>query len=485
MIKYIIDMRACLKGSCMGYLKAFGTFAVSCGLLVELLAPQPVAARLSLQTSFNVSGTYTDNLFFGNADAEEDFGTLLGPDVTLLFENPDIVIGATYSGRVSLYVNNSDVNRYNQNANIILDLPFLTKRYRGLSVTIDETMNFTPQLDAFSLSEAQNTSNSRGANPRFGGSGGAGGGGGSAAGGAGGVGGAGGGSFGGGAGFGGTSGTQGVFTRRSSAFYNLAGLTLGYDWNSRLKTSLGYRNQYRHFFSKGFQDSLTHTGTFSAPFRATEYATVRPSYAYRHTEFLGKSTQNTSADRIISHTSQLGLTYAFTPTVAGTISGGVSFVKQVGATEQVLVAGGGTQERAVGGKFVTRYVGRASLTKSFQRGTMGLSATQTIGSGGGFAAQATRTRTVTGQGSYALTPLINAFASAGWAQNDSIDGNAFEATTYRIQAGLGYSFYRWLLGNLSYSRIDQRSRGTVATDVVVNQVFLSLTAVADPWFLIR
>ncbi len=217
----------------------------------------------------------------------------------------------------------------------------------------------------------------------------------------------------------------------------------------------------------------------------TEYTTITPSYKYRQTEFLGKSTQTTSADRVVSHKAQMGLTYLFTPTLSGTIFGGVAFVKQVGATEQIQLSGGGTQDRALGDKFIGSFVGSANLTKTLQRGTLGLSAIQTIGSGGGLASQATRSRTVTGRGSYLLTPRLNTFASVGWARNDSVDGNAFKATTYRVQTGLGYSFNEWLSGNVSYSRIDQRSKGTVATDVVVNQAFLSLTAVADPWFLYR
>ncbi len=453
--------------------------AVVCGIAVGLLSANHAVAALSVETSFSVSETYTDNLFFANVDTEEDFGTLVGPDITLLFENADIVIGATYTGRLSLYVNNPDVNRYNQNANIILDLPFLTKQYRGLSVTVDESMDFTPQLDAFSLSEAENSSTLRGGTPGIGGSGATGG----TTTGAG-MGGAGGAS-GGGAGLGGTGGTQGVFTRRASAFSNRAGVTLGYAWSSRFNSSFAYSNQFRHFFSKGFQDSLTHVGTFRAPYQVTEYTTVTPSYSYRQTEFIGKSTQQTSGDRTISHISDLGIKYDFTTSFSGTISGGVTFVKQEGATERITSPGGGIQERELGSKYVGSFTGNANLTKTFQRGTLGLSANQTIGSGGGFAAQATRTRTVTGQGSYAITRLLNTFASVGWAENVSIDGDAFDATTYRAQAGLGYSFSEWLFGNVSYSRIDQRSRGTVATDVVVNQVFLSMTAVADPWFLFR
>jgi len=452
--------------------------------LVVLLSPSQAWAAVTLKSSFNVTETYTDNLFFGDKNKEDDFGTLVGPDFTLLFQNPDLVIGVTYTGRVSFFVNNPDQNRYNQNANIILDLPFLTKRYKNLTVTIDEDMNFTPQLDAFSLSEAQNASTLARGNSALSVSGAGSGGFGGGVGGAGGSGGFGGG-VGGAGSFGGTGGTQGVFTSRASAFFNRAGLTLGYAWTSRLNSTLAYNNQYRHFFSSGFQDSLSHNVTFSLPYQVTEQTTFTPSYSYRQTKFLGKSTQTTSGDQNGTHTGQLGINHAFTQSLSASITGGVSFVKQKGATEQVLGPGGTTQEREIGSKFVGRFRGSATITKSFQRGTLSLSGNQTMGNGGGLAAQATRTRTATGEGTYLLTPRINTFVSVGWAKNDSIGGNAFDTTTYRVQTGLGYSFTPWLFGNVSYSRIDQRSKGTVATDVVVNQVFMNLTAVADPWTLIR
>ena len=48
-------------------------------------------AALTLKSSFNVSQTYTDNLFFDDKNTKNDFGTLLGPDFILQYDNPDIV----------------------------------------------------------------------------------------------------------------------------------------------------------------------------------------------------------------------------------------------------------------------------------------------------------------------------------------------------------------------------------------------------------
>lgn len=446
--------------------------------LAWILSPETAMAELSFQASLNVEEMYTDNLFYEDKNKEDDFGTYVGPNATLRFENPDIVIGARYFGRAIFFVNNPSQNRYVQNANILLDLPFLTKRYKGLSVTVDETMNFTPQLDAFSLSQAQDISSLPGANPGLsgGGASGSNAGGGAA--------GSSSGSGGGGA-FGGLGGTQGVYTRRASAFLNNAGLTLGYEWTPQVTTTLAYTNQYRHFFSSGFQDSMTHTGTFSIPYRLLQGTTVTPTYSYRQTEFLGKSTQTTRADRILFHNATLGIRQELTPSLWIDANGGVSFLKQEGATEEVPGPGGTTEERAIGDKFVGRFIGSATISKTYRQGELSLTARQTTGSGGGLASQGTRTRTVTGRILHAISYRMNAFGSLAYAQNDSVDGNALDTKTYRGQVGLRYTFLRWLYGTASYSHIDQRAKGTVATDLVVNQVFLTLSAVADPWYVLR
>ena len=127
------------------------------GLLVGMLPANQVRAALTLNSSFNVTQTYTDNLFFENSNKTSDFGTAFGPDFGLTYDNPDIVIGGIYSGRFIALVKNFDESRYVQNANILLALPFLDKQYKGLTVTVDESMNFTPQLDAFAFTGAQNS----------------------------------------------------------------------------------------------------------------------------------------------------------------------------------------------------------------------------------------------------------------------------------------------------------------------------------------
>ena len=427
-----------------------GAFLLLC---VWVFASDQALAAVVLESSFTVTETYTDNLLYKDTNTKSDFGTFVGPNLTLQYDNPDIVIGGTYFGRVALFVNNPDENAYIQNANIILDLPFLTKHYKKLSVTIDETMNFTPQLDAFSLSGAQDAStfnDQRGAGL------------GSEA------------SSGSGAGFSqGIGGTQGVFTRRASAFYNRAGITFDYAWAPRVTPSLSYFNQYRHFFKDGFQDSLIHIGTFSVPYGVTEQTTVTPLYIYRHTNFIGSSTDDTSGDKIISHQPQLEIAYNFTPLVTGSIRGGVAFTKEKGAEE---FEGGTTTD--LSDKWQTNFIGGATIAKTYRKGNISLTANQTIGSGGGLASQATRTRIVTGRIQHDFTLRLRGFGSVGYANNSSTEGNAFDTNTYRIQGGITYAFLSWLFGNLGYSHIDQNSDGSAADDLKSRPI---LSGGSRPW----
>lgn len=432
-----------------------------------------VSAAITLDSSFSLTQTYTDNLFYNDKDREEDFGTLMGPSFALKYDNPDIVVGATYFGRLATFVNNPDQNRYIQNANILLDLPFLTKRYKKLSVTIDETMNFTPQLDAFSLSGAQDASTT------YSGRGGAGDG---STGGGGGV--ASGGAALGGSGISqGTGGTQGVFTSRASAFFNLSGVNLAYALTPSVTPTFSYHNQYLHFFSSGFQDSLTHIGRMTVRYGESEQTTIIPSYTYLQTDYLGTPTQVTVSDKLISHQPRLTISHNFTPLLTGSLQGGAAFSKQKGATE---TQDNGATITALSDKWQSTFIGGATLTKIYRNGNISLTAGQTIGGGGGLASQATRTQTLTGRIQQNLSAKLNGFGSIGYAKNKSTqDGNAFDTRTYRVQVGLSYAFLNWLSGNVNYSHIDQKSTGLAVGNIKVNQVFLGFTAFADPWVWMR
>ena len=130
-------------------------------------------------------------------------------------------------------------------------------------------------------------------------------------------------------------------------------------------------------------------------------------------------------------------------------------------------------------------MGSASIRKTYPQGSLNLRAAQTIGGGGGLSAEANRTQTITGGISHTFTRRFTGFANAGYARNNSLEGNALDTETYRVQSGLDYAFLPWLSGNVAYSHINQNSKGSAANDLTVNSVFLGVTAFADPWLANR
>ena len=106
-------------------------------------------ARTLLNSSVSVGGIWVDNLFFTETDKVDSFGVTVGPQVNLNYTSPDLILGLTYFGVGQIFPDQTGANRYIQSASTFLDLPFLTKRIKGLEVRLIENITFTPSLDGF------------------------------------------------------------------------------------------------------------------------------------------------------------------------------------------------------------------------------------------------------------------------------------------------------------------------------------------------
>ena len=253
-----------------------------------------------------------------------------------------------------------------------------------------------------------------------------------------------------------------------------------YAWKPHVSPTLAYWNQYRHYFSGDFQDSISHLGQFSLPYSYNQRTTFIPSYSYRYTNFVGSSPPDSSGDKIFVHTPSLGISHAFTPSIRGVFRVGVAFLKEKGSTEFV----GGTQTD-LSDKWQTNGVGSVELVKTYPKGSFGVEASQNVGSGGGATAGGTLSQVITGSINHKFSARLSASGSLGYAWNNSTEGDSLDTNTYIIQAGLQYTFLRWLKGDLGYSHIEQRSKGSAANDLGADTVYVTLTAIADPWVWLR
>ncbi|RMH05957.1 MAG: hypothetical protein D6704_08280, partial [Nitrospirae bacterium] len=130
--------------------KIYATLAgFSIVLLVLILGIPHARATLIFETGLSVAETYIDNLFFTASNKQDDFGTFVIPRATLMYRSRDVVITGTYAGNAQLFVNNNGADAYAQATNFAIDLPFLTRHYKQLTVKLIESFNLSPQLPAF------------------------------------------------------------------------------------------------------------------------------------------------------------------------------------------------------------------------------------------------------------------------------------------------------------------------------------------------
>lgn len=418
---------------------------------------QGAQARLSIIPAVSISGTYTDNLFFSETNKQEDYGTFISPQLTVFYESKNVILSGTYTGTAQFFLNNSSANAYAHGSNIGMDFPFLTRRYEGLDVKVLESFNFSPQLDAFSFSGQPVVGIGLGGEGVAGSPGR-------------------GGDFGGGPSFqgsdtrlpgefggGGVSGSfgeslnnQGIFTARSDAFQNQAGLLLRYRWRPRLTPSVSYQNQVTIFTNDQFEDTMTHDVNTQLAYQWSRRTQVRTSYQASVTDSLR------GTNTFVVHAVNVGGEYRFSNslTVSTDVGGAV--------TDSNL-------------SFITD----VSLRKNYNRGFASLQYGQSIQSGGGLAVSATLNQTVLGDIGYQFTSRMRSYFGGALSRNTSLSGSDIDVETYQGRVGASYNFLSWLRGSIEYSHVFQESSGAFGNDAQANQVFVTLQGIARPWRLLK
>ncbi len=424
------------------------------GTLVWLGTAGPFAeARVTLNANLSVQETYTDNLLFTAQNKEDDFGTFISPTLTLGYESRDVVLRGTYGGVAQFFVNNPDQNVYAQNTNFFIDLPGLTRRYRGLEVELIWSFNFTPQLDAFSFAgepgqrplipeTARSNTTPTGAS---------------------------------GTDVGGLTGisptiaqnlnNQGIVNQRSDVFQNVAGFTLTYAYTPRLSPSLSYRNRLQKFVSGGFQDSLSHDVNLGLAYRWSRRTSTRVNYGINIVNFMGSGGEE--ANDFQTHNLDAGVTQQLQPTLALDASAGATLIERKGEES------------------TTRFNGSLRLEKAYTQGTFSVRLDQFIGTGGGLAAQATLVQNFVGTIEHNFTRHLSAYLLGGVAKNTSLESDDIDLLTFQAVTGARVRLLSWLDGNVTYSYVAQESSGSLGEDAQRQTVFFGLTAFMTPWTLMQ
>ena len=422
-------------------------------LVHELVSP--VQATLTLDASVSVGESYTNNLFFTFADKRDDFGTFVNPRVTLEYESEYVVVAGTYSGTGQFYVKNSEANTYINGANFNFDLPFLTKRFDQLEVTLNESFNVTPQLPAFSSLAADQSFGATGTGAGSLGLG------------------SGGGLGGGVDGSGRRSlSNQGVITGRSStAYQNRAGFTATYHFTPSVSQSFDYTNRIQEFTSSQFQDSITHKVSTKLDVKVNPKTTFNTGYVFQRVNFDGGGTSTSQAPGGVgegtSHSGRVGLNHQLTSTIPINAHVGITYTNTETRSDRINFTGG------------------AGISKAYPDGEASFRYRQQIGNGGGLAAATTLSQTVFLRVNKLITRDVSVFGSFGFGRNTSLAGPAIDLITYQGNGGVSIAILSWLNGVGSYSYQNQDSSGTFGNTAQSHNFFVGLTATALPWRIFK
>ena len=91
-----------------------------------------------LRPSFSVTEEYTDNFHFTQQDKKEELITILSPGLIITQKKRDLILEARYLGGIAQHLNDSSANRYRQALIMDIDLPFVSRSFKGLAVHFSE-----------------------------------------------------------------------------------------------------------------------------------------------------------------------------------------------------------------------------------------------------------------------------------------------------------------------------------------------------------
>ena len=425
-------------------IKPIQLFVVTIGIILFTINFLSLAsARTVLTSNFSAGGFYTDNLFFTQVDKTSVVGASLAPSIGIEYVNPDVVFGLRWTGVGQIFPTETGANRFIQNAAVYLDLPFLTKNYRGLEVRLITNFTFTPTLDSFGEFDQTGATLS---NPGIGAESGAG-----ATGLNTGVSGAG----------GNVSGVPGVGNfgiqiQRTNIFRSLVGATVRYPWTRRFTVGGFYRNLNTIFLDV---DEITPSSNINTVSGNGTYDWYSSPSTTGNIRYAFTAVISDIANTIPQNQITLGGSHRFTPTLLLNGRAGINFIIDQPTSALANIA----------------------LSQLYDGGQVSIRYNQGVGLAQGFADSATLTQVGTVLWSHTLGERITGYAQFSGSRNHSLSGNDIDLLAWGGGGGLTMVLLEWLSGGINYNFFQQeRQGGNFGNDGERTFVNFFLTAFADP-----
>jgi len=107
-------------------------------IFLPLASTTAAEGSVILRPSLSLTEAYTDNFFFTLHDKKGELITTLSPEITITQRNSDIILAGRYAGGIIRHLNYSAGNGYRQGLALDMDLPFLSRSFKGLAVHLAE-----------------------------------------------------------------------------------------------------------------------------------------------------------------------------------------------------------------------------------------------------------------------------------------------------------------------------------------------------------
>ncbi len=238
-------------------------------------------AAILLDTSLSFVEVYNDNFNFTPTDRKTDFGSFLQPSFQLAYQSKNFTLSGNYIGSLE-YHSHQQVGQFSQTGDFGLNMPFLSRMFKGVDVNITENVTYTPDLPAFTFVEKDKINNQTLVQ-------------------------------------GDLDLSPGLQYPRGDTLRNLFRISLGVNHLPRFRTEVSYTNRYSHFEREDLNDSLGHRGSLGFVINWSAKTDLRTSYSYSTTSFKG-------GEDVETHDISAGISHQKSPLLSFSGNAGTTMV---------------------------------------------------------------------------------------------------------------------------------------------------------------
>lgn len=248
-----------------------------------------------------------------------------------------------------------------------------------------------------------------------------------------------------------------IQTGRYNILANTAALRMDHEFTPKASMTASISDNVLKYEDPTAYDSRTDSAGVTAVYRITPSTSMDAGYVFTHYSFVPSGDTN----GIRTHTLKLGLTEHFSPSLTFNLSGAVVHEENSGGNDYDWEAG-------------------ASVTKAFMKSTLSGGYARTVSTTSGLTNTLGINETYSLSYDYRTSDRSDVLLYGAYSTNRT-EPASVDLASYNAGIKLAYQIRSWLTIGAGYDHFDQRSHGSVGTDVRREQVYVSATVTPQEW----